>query len=49
MVKKESLPYETINIQPTDRAEVIKYDDGKDGGFGFLLAGVGEVINNFVK
>lgn len=49
MVKKETLPYETINLQPVDKAEVIKYDDGTEGGFGFLLAGIGEVLNDFMK
>jgi len=50
MVKKETLPYETINLQPSDKTEVIWYDDGDgEGGLGFLLAGIGEVINNFLK
>lgn len=49
MVKKETLPYETINLQPEDKTEVIEYNDGTEGGFGFLLAGIGEVISNFLK
>jgi hypothetical protein len=25
-----------------------KYDDGEEGGFGFLLTGLGEVIRDFM-
>lgn len=49
MVKKETLEYKTVNLLPKDKSEIMKYDDGEEGGFGFLLAGVGEVIKDFIK
>jgi hypothetical protein len=49
MVKAETLePHYVHTLQP-DKSEIIKYDDGQEGGFGFLLAGVGEVINDFIQ
>ena len=49
MVKKETLPYDTVNLQPADKTEVIKYEDGNEEGFGFMLAGIGEVLSDFLK
>ena len=49
MVKSETLPRRPVNLQPIDKGEIIKYDDGREGGFGFLLAGIGEVISEFLK
>ncbi len=40
---------EYITVQPEDKAEMKTYDDGDEGGFGFLLTGLGEVIKDFVK
>ncbi|PKM61835.1 MAG: hypothetical protein CVU97_06680 [Firmicutes bacterium HGW-Firmicutes-21] len=49
MVKKETLPRKHISLLPNDKGEIIKYDDGEEGGFGFMLAGIGEIIRDFLK
>lgn len=50
MVKSENLPRNYVSLPlPNEKSEIIKYDDGQEGGFGFLLAGVGEVLNDFLK
>jgi hypothetical protein len=49
MVKAETLPREYVSLLPPDRSEIIKYEDGEEGGFGFLLAGIGEVLSDFMK
>jgi cell division protein FtsL len=38
-----------VTIQPEDKTEMKNYDDGDEGGLGFLLTGLGEVIKDFVK
>ncbi len=38
-----------ITIEQGDKVEMHKYDDGEEGGFGFLLTGIGEVIRDFLK
>ena len=38
-----------ITIDQGDRIEMHKYDDGEEGGFGFLLSGLGEVIRDFIN
>ena len=40
---------EYVTVQPEDKVEMKNYDDGEEGGFGFLLTGLGEVIKDFVK
>ncbi len=47
MVKKETLRSQYISIDQIDRTEMTEYDDGEEGGFGFLLTGLGEVIRDF--
>lgn len=37
-----------VNFEQEDRTEMHTYDDGEEGGFGFLLAGLGEVIRDFM-
>ncbi len=49
MVKSETLPREYVSLLPPDKSEIIKYDDGAEGGLGFLLTGMGEVIIGFLK
>lgn len=49
MVKSEMLPRKTVHLNPEDKSKILKYDDGKEDGFGFLLAGIGEVINGFMN
>lgn len=36
-----------ITIEQGDKVEMHTYDDGDEGGFGFLLNGFGEVIRDF--
>ncbi len=36
-----------ITIDQDDRTEMNTYDDGEEGGFGFLLSGFGEVFRDF--
>lgn len=49
MVKKETLRKTYIVIEQDDKAEMTTYDDGEEGGFGYLLAGLGEVITDFFE
>ncbi len=37
-----------ITIEQNDKVEMQSYDDGEEGGFGFLLTGFGEVIRDFM-
>ncbi len=41
--------YHYITIEQDDKTEMYNYDDGEDGGIGFLLTGFGEVIGDFLK
>lgn len=36
-----------ITIEQEDKTEMHAYDDGEEGGFGFLLTGFGEVLRDF--
>lgn len=38
-----------ITIEQSDKTEMHSYDDGEEGGFGFLLTGLGEVIRDFIN
>lgn len=49
MVKKETLRSQYISIGQDDKSEMKSYDDGEEGGFGYLLTGLGEVIRDFIK
>ena len=49
MVKKETLRSQYISIGQDDKTEMKVYDDGEEGGIGFLLTGLGEVIKDFIK
>ena len=42
---------ETRIITPVqeDKTEMTTYEDGEEGGFGFLLTGFGEVLNDFLN
>lgn len=47
----KSIPQENIHvitIEQGDKTEMHSYDDGEEGGFGFLLTGFAEVITDFV-
>ena len=37
-----------VNFEQEDKTEMHTYDDGEEGGFGFLLTGLGEVIRDFM-
>ncbi len=48
----KTIPESNIHIITTeqeDKTEMYSYDDGEEGGFGFLLTGLGEVIRDFLK
>ena len=47
MVTKDKLRSHRITLEQDDRVEMNEYDDGEEGGGGFLLAGLGEVIRDF--
>jgi len=49
MVKKSTLRSHVITIDREDKTLKNEYDDGEEGGFGYLLAGIGEVIRDFAK
>ncbi len=47
----KNVPESNVHIITTeqhDKTEMHKYDDGEEGGFGFLLTGLGEVIRDFM-
>ena len=37
-----------ITIEQGDKTEMHSYDDGEEGGFGFLLTGFGEIFRDFI-
>lgn len=41
--------YHIITPEHEDKTEMQEYDDGEEGGFGFLLTGLGEVISDFLN
>ena len=41
--------YHIITPEHEDKTEMKSYDDGEEGGFGFLLTGLGEVISDFLN
>ena len=41
--------YHIITPEHEDKTEMQEYDDGEEGGFGFLLTGLGEVIRDFLN
>ena len=41
--------YHIITPEHEDKTEMQEYDDGEEGGFGFLLPGFGEVIRDFLS
>ena len=41
--------YHIITPEFEDKTEMQEYDDGEEGGFGFLLTGLGEVIGDFLN
>lgn len=48
----KNIPDSNIHIITTeqeDKTEMYSYDDGEEGGFGFLLTGLGEVIKDFLN
>jgi len=47
MVTKDKLTHHRITIDQEDKIEMRSYDDGNEGGMGFLLTGFGEVIRDF--
>ncbi|MBO4276821.1 MAG: hypothetical protein J5925_00300 [Clostridia bacterium] len=47
MVTKDKLTHHRITIDQEDKIEMHSYDDGEEGGMGFLLTGFGEVIRDF--
>lgn len=49
MVPGDQLRHHVITIDQEDKTEMHAYDDGEEGGFGFLLTGLGEVIKDFIE
>lgn len=47
MVKSNELTRINITLIDKDEGEIVKYNDGNEGGMGILLSGFGEVIRNF--
>ena len=37
-----------VKLNPEDRTEIMQYDDGEDGGTGYLLSGLAEVLRDFL-
>ena len=38
-----------ITTEQEDKTEMQSYDDGEEGGIGFILTGFGEIIRDFIK
>ncbi len=49
MVDGNEMEKHYITNQQEDKTEMNNYDDGEEGGFGFLLTGFGEVIGDFIN
>lgn len=52
MVHVNEMPTDNIHyitVEQEDITEMYEYDDGEEGGFGYLLAGLGEVISDFLN
>lgn len=49
MVKSNTLRKHVITMKQDDRTEMHTYDDGEEGGLGFLLTGLGEVFRDFLE
>lgn len=47
MVDGNTINKEYVSLIPEDKTEMYHYDEPESGGFGMLLAGIGEVINGF--
>ena len=41
--------YHIITPEHEDRTEMQNYDDGEEGGIGFLLTGFGEIFRDFLE
>ena len=50
MVESEKLTnVHYITTEQEDKTEMHNYDEGEEGGFGFLLTGFGEIIRDFIN
>ena len=47
MVKSNSLNRYYIALNPSDKTEIVEYEEEKEGGFGYLLSGLAEVLRDF--
>ena len=47
MVKADSLDKYFVTLSPEDKTVIMEYDDGEEGGFGYLLSGLAEVLKGF--
>ena len=49
MVKSNSLNRYYIALNPSDKTEIIEYEEEEQGGFGYLLSGLAEVLRDFIN
>lgn len=47
MVKSNTLERHYVALNPSDKTEIMEYEEEKQGGFGYLLSGLAEVLRDF--
>lgn len=47
MVKADTLDKYIVTLSPSDKTEIMEYEDEEDSGFGYLLFGLAEVVQGF--
>ena len=49
MISSELLEHKYVNLTNDDKTEIVKYENEKSGGFGFMLSGIRELFDEFFK
>lgn len=49
MINSELLEHKYVNLTNDDKTEIVKYENEKGSGFGFMLSGIRELFDEFFK